>query len=171
MPRGPHGEGNRDRTKPPHSHHPGTKKSPHCCGDFCKGWDCSGDLSAAAELGLELLDATSGVDEALLTCKGGVRVGGDVADGDLVFDAVNGFSLRTTQGGTSQKFSAGRNVNEGNRLELWMDISFHSKNVSLLIWRLALTRFKARVRLADYVNTALTTNNLAVRVTVLERFE
>jgi len=38
-------------------------------------------------------------------------------------------------------------------------------------FKLSLTRFKARVRLADYVDTSLTANYLAVRVTVFERFK
>jgi hypothetical protein len=36
---------------------------------------------------------------------------------------------------------------------------------------LTLTGFEARVRLADYVNTALSANDLAVGVTVFERFD
>jgi hypothetical protein len=36
---------------------------------------------------------------------------------------------------------------------------------------LTLTGFKARVRLADYVDATLTAYNLAVGVTIFERFE
>jgi hypothetical protein len=51
-----------------------------------------------------------------------------------------------------------------------MNISFHSK-CPFGGFELPLTRFKAWVRLADYVNTSLAANYLAVRVTVFERFE
>lgn len=122
-----------------------TKKAPQCknCGAFWKlvGYDV---LATTTELRLELLDAASGVDEALLTCEGRVRIGSDVADHDLIFYAVDSFCLATTHSGTSQIFRASRNVDEGNRVELWMDFSFHGKKIPRLS-SLALTRFKARV--------------------------
>jgi len=37
--------------------------------------------------------------------------------------------------------------------------------------QLTLTRLEARIGLADYVDAALTANDLAVRVTVFERFK
>lgn len=83
-------------------------------------------LATASELVLELLDATSGIDETLLTSKGGVRVGGNVANDYLVVHAIDCFRLATTHSRASQIFGASRNVDEGNRVELWMDISFHS---------------------------------------------
>jgi hypothetical protein len=43
--------------------------------------------------------------------------------------------------------------------------------VSFRRFKLSLTRFEARVRLADYVDTSFAANYLAVRVTVFERFE
>jgi hypothetical protein len=42
---------------------------------------------------------------------------------------------------------------------------------AVFLTELALTRFEARIGLADYVDTTLTTNDLAVWVTVFERFE
>jgi hypothetical protein len=89
-------------------------------------------LSATTELGLELLDTTCGVDETLLTSEGRVRISSDVTNDDLKINAVNRFSFRTTHSGTSQKLRACRNVDEGNRLELWMDISFHGNKLFLM---------------------------------------
>jgi len=119
---------------------------------------------------LEFLDTASGVDKTLLTSKGRMRIRSDVANYHLVIHPINCFCLATTHSGTSQIFSASRNVDEGNRVELWMNISFHSK-CPFGGFELPLTRFKAWVRLADYVNTPLAANYLAVRVTVFERFE
>jgi hypothetical protein len=83
-------------------------------------------LATASELVLELLDATSGIDETLLTSKGGVRIGSNIANYHLVINAIDCFSLATTHGRASQIFGASRNVDEGNRVELWMNFSFHS---------------------------------------------
>jgi hypothetical protein len=82
-------------------------------------------LTAATELGLELLDATCGVDETFLTRKGGVRIGGNIANNDLMLDAINGFGLAATHCGAGQEFRAGGNIHEGNGIQFWMDISFH----------------------------------------------
>ena len=87
-------------------------------------------LATAAELALELLDATSGIDETLLTSEGRVRVGSNIANYHLVINAIDCFSLAATHRGASQIFSASRNVDEGNRVELWMNISFHSMVLS-----------------------------------------
>gem|GEM_PF-3624433 len=87
-------------------------------------------LATASELVLELLDATSGIDETLLTGKGGVRISSNIANYHLVINAIDCFSLATTHGGASQIFSASRNIDEGNRVELWMNISFHSSVLS-----------------------------------------
>lgn len=84
-------------------------------------------LATAAELVLELFDATSGVDETLLTSEGRVRVRSDVANDDLVFNTVDFFSLATTHCGASEEFVTSRNVDECDVIELRMDISFHRR--------------------------------------------
>ena len=76
---------------------------------------------------MELLDAASGIDEALLTGEGGVRIGSNIADHDLVFSAVDSFSLAATSRGASQELVACRDVDECDRIELRMDVSFHSE--------------------------------------------
>jgi hypothetical protein len=104
-----------------------TKKSPlHNAVGFLENLEQIDVLATASELVLELLDATSGIDETLLTSEGGVRIGSNIANYHLVINAIDCFSLATTHSRASQIFSACRNVDEGNRVELWMDISFHS---------------------------------------------
>jgi ribosomal protein L21E len=72
----------------------------------------------------------------------------------------------------SQELVSSRDVDECDRVELRMDISFHSEMPSNKYYSgLTLACLKARVSLADYVDATLTTNDLAVRVTVFERFE
>ncbi len=83
-------------------------------------------LAAAAELVLELLDATCGIDETLLTGEGGVRISSDVTDNDLIFSAVDCFRLTATHSGLSQELMTRRDVDECDRIELRMEISFHS---------------------------------------------
>jgi len=89
-------------------------------------------LAATAELALELLDAACSVDETLLTSEGWVGIGCDVADDHLVVYTVDGFCLAATHRGASKDFRASRNVDEGNRVELWVDICFHGKKFSRL---------------------------------------
>jgi len=84
-------------------------------------------LAAAAELVLELLDAASGVDEALFTGESRVRVRSDIADHDLVFSTVDGFRLAATHRGTGQKLVTSGDVDKCDRIEFRMDISFHSE--------------------------------------------
>ncbi len=99
-------------------------------GAFEKMFGSVARLAAAAELVLELLDAAGGVDEALLTGEGGVRIGGDIADHDLVIDAVDGFRLAATHGGASEELVPRGDVDERDRIELRMEISFHSDRPS-----------------------------------------
>ena len=121
---------------------------------------------------MELFDAAGGVDETLLTGEGGVRVGGDVADHDIVFDPVDGFLLVAAHGGTGQELATGGDVDECDRIELGMEISFHGDMPSNKVeCRLTLTRFEAGIGLADYIDATLATDDLAVGVTVFERFE
>jgi hypothetical protein len=112
----------------------GKKESPlHIAAGFLEEIICCRFvLATATELVLELLDATSGIDETLLAGESRVRIGGDIADHHLVFHIIDGFSLVATHGGTSQIFNAGRNIYECNRVELWMDISFHSVVLSMV---------------------------------------
>jgi hypothetical protein len=102
------------------------------CSGLC--WKCdlktARVLATTSELVLKLFDATSGIDETLLTRKGRVRISSNIANYHLVIHAIDGFSLAATHGGASQIFSASRNIDEGNRVELWMNISFHSSVLS-----------------------------------------
>ena len=96
------------------------------------------ELAATAELVLELLDATSSIDETLLTSKGRVRISSNITDHDLVFGAVDSFSLATTHSGLRQELMSCRDVDERDRIELRMEISFHSKmpsNKVVADWR------------------------------------
>ena len=52
-------------------------------------------LATASELVLELLDATSGIDETLLTSEGRVRISSNIANHHLVINAIDCFSLAT----------------------------------------------------------------------------
>ena len=74
---------------------------------------------------MELLDAACSVDEALLTGEGGVRIGSDVANYDLVFSAVDCFCLAATHSGLGQELVACGNIDECDRVECRMEISFH----------------------------------------------
>ena len=125
---------------------------------------------------MELLDAASCVDETLLTCEGGMRIGSNVANHNLVFITVDCFCLTATHSGLGQELVTCRNVDERYRVECRMEISFHgdmssNKFSEVLNPFLTLACFEARIRLADYVDATLTTNNLAVGVTVFERFD
>lgn len=82
-------------------------------------------LATATELGLELLNATSGINEALFTGVGWMRVHGNVANHNAVLNAINGFLLLGLDCGMSQKLLTGRNVDEANRLVIWMNIFSH----------------------------------------------
>ena len=64
---------------------------------------------------------------------------------------------------------ARRDVDKCNRAEFRLDISFHNRNPSK--FTLTLTRFKAWVGLANDIDTTFATHNLAVGVTVFERFK
>ena len=88
------------------------------------------ELTTTTELGLELLDATSSVDEALFTGVSRVRIRSDVADHDLVLNTIDDLCLTATHGGAGQIFGACGDVDECDRVELWMDVSFHGKFLS-----------------------------------------
>ena len=124
---------------------------------------------------MELLDTASCVDETLLTSEGGMRVGSNVANHDLVLITVDCFCLAATHSGLGQELATCGNVDECDRVECRMEISFHgdmpSDKFSVVQTLLTLAGFEARVRLANYVDATLTANNLAVGVTVFKRFD
>jgi hypothetical protein len=55
-------------------------------------------LRAAAKLGLELFNATRSVNETFFTGECGMRVSRDVANDNLMLDAINRFGFATTHG-------------------------------------------------------------------------
>jgi hypothetical protein len=82
-------------------------------------------LAAAAELILELLYTACCVDETLLTSEGGMRVSSNVANHDLIFITVDCFCLAATHSGLGQELVACGDVDECDRVECRMEISFH----------------------------------------------
>ena len=54
-----------------------------------------------------------------------MRIGSDVANYDLVFSAVDCFCLAATHGGLCQELVACRDVDECDRIECRVEISFH----------------------------------------------
>ena len=87
-------------------------------------------LAAAAELVLELLDAASCIDETLLSGEGGMRVGSNVANHDLVFITVDCLCLAATHSGLGQELVTCGNVDECDRVECRMKIRFHGDTTS-----------------------------------------
>ena len=74
------------------------------------------ELAAAAELRLELLNAACGVDKTLLAGEGGVRIGGDIANHNLMLDTINGFGLAAAHRRAGQEFCAGGHVHKSHRI-------------------------------------------------------
>ena len=74
---------------------------------------------------MELLYTACGVDETLLTREGGMRVRSNVANHDLIFITVDCFSLAAPHSGLSQELVACGDVDECDRVECRMEISFH----------------------------------------------
>ena len=85
------------------------------------------DLGGALELRGELLDATSGVDEALLAGVGGMRVHGDVAHDHKVVLAVDLLGTGGLHRGLGQEFLACSDVEEADVVESGMAFGFHGK--------------------------------------------
>ena len=79
-----------------------------------------------AETLLELVDATLGVHELVLTGEEGVRVGGDTAGNHIVLNTINLFLLGGSSSGAGDETAARGDVHEHNRIVLRMQISFHS---------------------------------------------
>ena len=85
-------------------------------------------LRAALELRRELLDAAGRVDEALLAGVGGMRVHGHVAQDDEILLAVDRLLAARLHRRDGQKFFAGGDVEEADRVECRMAFSFHVGN-------------------------------------------
>ncbi len=123
---------------------------------------------AALELRRELFDATRGVNEALLACVGGMRVHRDVADDDLVFDAIDGLLAGRLHRGLGEETFARRDIEEADVIESGMAFGFHGgiKRVGSTLAGLV-----TRLDLIDDVDFALATHDLAGRVTLLGGFD
>ena len=125
------------------------------------------DLGGALELRGELLDAAGGVDHALLTSVGGMRIHGNVTHDHKIVFAVDLLGTGGLHRGLGEKFLARSNVEETDVVECWMAFGLHGKS-----WLgSALACFVARLDFIDDVDTALATNNLTSRVTYLGGFD
>ncbi len=117
----------------------------------------------ALEFVLELLHAPCGIDEALLTGISRMAVGGHIADDHEVINPVDFLGFGALHGGVGQKLFAGGNIHEADRIGFGMTLFFHKF--------LALTGFVARGGFANDINATMATDDLAVRMAVLKRFE
>ena len=90
---------------------------------------------AALELRGELLDATRGVDEALLAGVGGMRVHRDVADDHEIVLAVDLLGAGGLHRGLGQEFLACSDVEEADVVESGMAFGFHGKDGLTQPWR------------------------------------
>ena len=79
-----------------------------------------------AETLLELVDATLGVHELVLTGEEGVRVGGDTAGHNIVLHTVDFFLLGGGHGGAGDEAAARGDVHEHYRIVLGMDVCLHN---------------------------------------------
>ena len=79
-----------------------------------------------AETLLELVDATLGVHELVLTGEEGVRVGGDTAGNHIVLYTIDNLSLSGGSGGAGDEAAARGNVHEHNGIVLGMNICLHN---------------------------------------------
>ncbi len=84
---------------------------------------------AALEFVGELLDASSGVDEALLAGVSGMRVHRDVAQHDEEFLAVDLLFTGRLHGGLGEETFAARDIEEANAVKSGMAFSFHGEIV------------------------------------------
>lgn len=121
---------------------------------------------ATSELGLELFDATCGVDKTLLPGEHRMRIRGDVLHKDVIFDPVNRFLAVGLHSRLRKELFACRYVLETSGIDLWMTFFFH---VTKIVSGLTLACLEARVSLVNNINTSLTTNYLAVRMAVFKR--
>jgi len=105
----------------PHPGRPGNKK-PALEGGL---WIDLAKVLLAAELRVELLDATGGVHEALFAGVGGVRVHGDFAADDEVFDAVDDLGLLRLHGRTGRKLAVRGDIHEDDVVIFRMAFLLH----------------------------------------------
>ena len=122
--------------------------------------------AAAAELLLELLNATRRIDEALFPGVGRMRVRSDVANNHEVVNAVDFFDLLAFHCRARDKACACGNVDKAYGFVVWVDFVFHSLSL-----KLSLLRLEARVCLVNYIYATLATHNLAVGVAGLQRLD
>lgn len=130
----------------------------------------SKSLVAAAELRLEALDAACGVNKALLTGIGGMRVGSYVAHNNKVFNPVDGFLLLGAHRGLGQKLAARGYVHKAHGMVIGMDVLFHRESF-LKVNTLPLTRFEAGIGLVDNVDAPFAAHHLTIRVAAFERLD
>ena len=124
------------------------------------------DLRGALELRGEFLDAARGINHALLTGVGGMRIHGDVTHDHEIILAVDLLGAGRLHRGLGQKFFACSDVEEADVVESRMAFVLHGKS-----WvESALACFVARLDFIDDVDTALATNYLASGVTYLGGF-
>ena len=91
-----------------------------------------GGSFAALELVGELLDATGGVNQALLAGVGGMRVHGDVAQHDEVIFPVDLLLTGGLHGGLGEETFATRDIEEAHVIESRMAFGFHGENIGLV---------------------------------------
>ena len=88
-------------------------------------WAGLGGGLLATELRVELLDAASGVHEALLAGVGGVRVHGDFTADDEMLDAVNELGLLRLHGRTSRELTVRGDIHEDDVVIFRMAFLLH----------------------------------------------
>lgn len=124
-------------------------------------------FARALELAGEFLNATRGVDETFLTGVGGMRVHRYFTNENVVVYPIDFLLAGGLNGGLGEELLTSGHVLETDVVESGMNISFHGNS---RFSALPLTRLEAGIGLVNHVDTTLTTNNLAVRVTLLGRF-
>ena len=125
------------------------------------------DLRRALELVGEFLDAAGGVDHALLTRKGRMRIHGNVTHDHEIIEPVDLLGTSGFHRGFSQKFLARSNIKETDVVESWMAFGLHGKSG----FRSALARLVARLDFIDDVDAPFATDHLASRVTYFGGFD
>ena len=125
------------------------------------------DLRRALELVGEFLDATGGVDHALLTRKGRMRIHGNVTHDHEIIEPVDLLGTSGFHRGFSEKFLARSNIKEADVVESWMAFGLHGKSG----FRSALARLVARLDFIDDVDAPFATDHLASRVTYFGGFD
>lgn len=81
--------------------------------------------AAAGELLVELVDAASGVHEALFTGVSRVGVTGDVTNDEHILNTVDSLLAVGLHGGFGEIAAARGNVLEADVVKFWMNLVFH----------------------------------------------